>query len=131
MIHLVLRMLRLNNKLTQRQVAEFLEVDRSTYTYYETGKIKPDTKTLTKLCCIFNVSLEVLSEITSGSMEGYLEEYLTGGEDLQNFDNLNSREKRLLMLFRLSREKDEAFKLLEEQVLGSGFSAESGEEEDE
>ena len=33
-----LRSLRLSMGLTQMQVAEALNIDRSTYTYYETGK---------------------------------------------------------------------------------------------
>ena len=28
--------------LTQQQVADRLKIERSTYTYYETGKTKPD-----------------------------------------------------------------------------------------
>ena len=40
---------------TQKQVADLLGVDRSTYSYYELGKIKPDVKTIMKLSEIFKV----------------------------------------------------------------------------
>ena len=35
--------------LTQQQVADRLKIERSTYTYYETGKTKPDINTLIKM----------------------------------------------------------------------------------
>lgn len=53
-----LRSLRLSMGLTQMQVAEALNIDRSTYTYYETGKTVPDVKTIIKLSKIFNVSYQ-------------------------------------------------------------------------
>lgn len=40
---------------TQKQVADLLGVDRSTYSYYELGRIKPDVKTIMKLSEIFRV----------------------------------------------------------------------------
>lgn len=42
--------------LTQQQVAERLKIERSTYTYYETGKTKPDIETIVKLAKVFNVN---------------------------------------------------------------------------
>ncbi len=42
--------------LTQQQVADRLKIERSTYTYYETGKTKPDIETVVKLAKVFNVS---------------------------------------------------------------------------
>ena len=55
-----LRSLRLSMGLTQMQVAEALNIDRSTYTYYETGKTVPDVKTIIKLSKIFNVSYQLI-----------------------------------------------------------------------
>ena len=42
--------------LTQQQVADRLKIERSTYTYYETGKTKPDINTLIKIAKVFNVN---------------------------------------------------------------------------
>lgn len=42
--------------LTQQQVADVLNLDRSTYAYYETGKTTPDIKSVSKLIKIFNIS---------------------------------------------------------------------------
>lgn len=58
-----LKILRENNGYTQQQVAEALNIDRSTYTYYEIGKTTPDINTIIKLAKIFNVSYsDLLSE---------------------------------------------------------------------
>ena len=41
---------------TQKQVADYLGVDRSTYSYYELGKIIPYVKTIMSLSKIFGVN---------------------------------------------------------------------------
>lgn len=41
-------------------MARRLGVDRSTYTYYETGKSQPNLKTLEKLCQILSVDYNTL-----------------------------------------------------------------------
>ena len=48
-------------KLTQQQVADILGIDRSTYTYYETGTNKPSVEVLVKLSEIYNVELSFLA----------------------------------------------------------------------
>ena len=50
-----LRIFRKHCELTQKQVAEILHIDRSTYAYYECGTTEPDLKTIGKLSRIFNV----------------------------------------------------------------------------
>ena len=55
-----LRMLRKSNNLTQKQVAQSLSIDRSTYAYYEIDKTKPDYDTLLRISRIFNVSVDFL-----------------------------------------------------------------------
>lgn len=51
---------RLHNDLTQRQVAEALKLDRSSYAYYETGKCQPSLDTLLKLADLYDVSTDYL-----------------------------------------------------------------------
>lgn len=41
--------------LSQQQVADALNIDRSTYTKYETGKSDPNINTLVKIAKIFNI----------------------------------------------------------------------------
>lgn len=57
-----LRAIRNMRGMTQQQVAEKLGVDRSTYTYYETGKSNVDVNTLLRLASIFNASYKDLLE---------------------------------------------------------------------
>ena len=56
----VLKKLRKEHKLTQRQLANMLYVDCSAVTKWETGKANPDFEKQQKLAQIFNVSLDFL-----------------------------------------------------------------------
>ena len=56
----VLKFMRKRCELTQRQVAEVLHIDRSTYAYYESGTTEPDLKSISKLARIFNIDPMVL-----------------------------------------------------------------------
>ncbi|MDC4241978.1 helix-turn-helix domain-containing protein [Clostridium tertium] len=68
---------RLNKNLTQTQLAEYLYLDRSSISKYETGKQIPETPTLEKLSEFFNISID----------------YLLGKSDLRNNkDILNKKE---------------------------------------
>ena len=58
LINAKLRELRVKSGYTQHQIADILNIDRSTYTYYETGKTSPDITVLAKLSKIFNVSID-------------------------------------------------------------------------
>lgn len=55
-----MRGLREDHDLRQREIAELLHVDRSTYAHYESGRTQPDYESLVKLANFYNVSLEYL-----------------------------------------------------------------------
>ena len=55
-----LRQLRTSKNLTQKDVAEFLGVDRTTYVKYETGASEPNFETLQKLAAFCGVSTDYL-----------------------------------------------------------------------
>lgn len=55
-----LRMLRKQTGITQKEIAQSLNIDRSTYAYYETDKTNPDLNTLRRLANIFHVSTDYL-----------------------------------------------------------------------
>jgi len=55
-----LKELRENYDMPQHQVATALNIDRSTYGYYELDKTRPSLETLVKLAHIYNVSPEQL-----------------------------------------------------------------------
>ena len=58
--HSLLRVLREKEGLTQKQVANYLQLSRSTYTYYELGKRQPSLQTLSRLAELFRVSTDYL-----------------------------------------------------------------------
>ena len=55
-----IKLFRLYNGYTQQQVADILNVDRSTYAYYESGKSVPDIETIIKLARLYNISIDFL-----------------------------------------------------------------------
>ena len=55
-----LRILRKKHQLTQAQMAVLLEVDRSAYSCYETGKTRPDYEKLVALADYFGVTTDYL-----------------------------------------------------------------------
>lgn len=55
-----LRDLREDHDLSQKDVANMLHIDRSSYTRYESGKTRPDYEALILLAEFYHVSLEYL-----------------------------------------------------------------------
>ena len=60
-----LKELRLEKGLLQKNVAELLDVDRTTYAKYETEASEPNRDTLIRLAKIFGVSMDYLLELTN------------------------------------------------------------------
>lgn len=103
-----LRAIRTMRGMTQQQVAEKLGVDRSTYTYYETGKTNVDVKTLLKLADIFHASYMDL-----------LDEHVKVSDSLKNTDayqTLMDDEKNLIDMYRLL-ESSQRKKLVAEIIM--------------
>lgn len=65
--------------LTQQQVADRLKIERSTYTYYETGKTKPDINTLIKIAKVYNISYTKLLEGIEAELEEAVADIHSGG----------------------------------------------------
>ena len=57
-----LRFLRKHQEYSQREVAEQLGIDQTTYSRYETGATEPDIESIKKLAKLFNVSTDYLLE---------------------------------------------------------------------
>lgn len=55
-----LRALRLQAKITQKQLAEMLGVELATISAYETGKIMPSIPKIKKICEIFNINPDTI-----------------------------------------------------------------------
>ena len=121
-----LKYYRENCELSQQQVANALNVDRSTYTYYETGKTTPSASTLLKLSKIFNVPCAVflesinqelnLNSRVADSNGAYLADYEEENTVVTVDDRiygLNKEEKELIASYRVldnhQKEKFDAF----------------------
>lgn len=57
-----LRKLRVNAGFTQQNMADALNINRSTYTYYETGKTEPDIRSLQILSKVLKVDIDIFLE---------------------------------------------------------------------
>ena len=55
-----LKEMRLEKGLTQKEVAEQLEMSTTCYSGYEQGYREPDLKTLIKICKFFEISADYL-----------------------------------------------------------------------
>ena len=74
--------------LTQQQVADRLKIERSTYTYYETCKTKPDIATLIKIAKVFNINYTQLLQGVEDELEDAVADIQSGGptdEDTQKY----------------------------------------------
>lgn len=117
---------------SQQQVAEVLNMHRSTYSYYESGKTEPSLDNICMLAKIFGVSLDYLLdlEIPGGDMPvmgdpGYDDEFRYLRKDaVQRLGDLTDDEKSLIMRFRLMTDKQRR-ELLE--MLGSRGGESSGQ----
>lgn len=64
-----LKFYRDNCELSQQQVANALNIERSTYTYYETGKTTPSASMLLKISKVFNVPCSIFLECINQELD--------------------------------------------------------------
>ena len=90
---------------TQQQVAAVLNVDRSTYTYYETGKTTPDIHTVKLLANLFNLSIDDL--LADEGAENQMNDSVSPEESMQEdallpetANKLTRTERELLLYYR-------------------------------
>lgn len=82
--------------LTQQAVADRLQIHRTTYTKYETGRATPDQQGLVRLAEIFGVSVDcLLGHCSDNSLAD------TAGETV----SLSAEEQALVQLFRRLNEE--------------------------
>ena len=107
-----LRELRIKSGFTQSQIAKILNIDRSTYSYYEIGKTTPDVATLMSLTKIFNISMDSLlgDEISQKSLaqKRSAENYLFSKKNTSHIYELSGEEKELVGLFRVCSKKQQS-----------------------
>lgn len=69
-----IKSLRLQNKLSQEEVAKILNVSQSNYSKYEKGTIVPDLKSLIQLANFYDVSLDYLCDRQWNNQIGYIQD---------------------------------------------------------
>ena len=63
MLNEQLKLIRKKNRFTQQQVSDLLEIERSTYASYETGRNRPDISLLAAFAKIFGITVDYLINI--------------------------------------------------------------------
>lgn len=61
-----LKELRVERKMSQRQVAEYLGISTRAYSHYEIGDREPSVSLLIKLCDLYDVTADYLIGRTDG-----------------------------------------------------------------
>ncbi len=94
-----LKKFRENIGYTQQQMADALNIERSTYAYYETGKTSPSIDTIMRIKDILNVSLEDLLE-SEGKTTAKISDFPSDRSTFDKVYELNKKEKSLVSLYR-------------------------------
>lgn len=84
-----IRKFRESSGYTQKQVSSLLNIERSTYSYYEIGKTIPDLKTLLKLAEIFKKPLMSLLEDEGSGMN-----FSDSPQFTQDYEDLKEKNKK-------------------------------------
>ncbi len=100
MLPVILRKYREKMELTQKQLAETLNIDRSTYSYYETGKSIPPVETLVKLAKIFNTTIDDLLGYEANIPDTVHDDVNIYNRSRENFALLSEEEQSIIMKYR-------------------------------
>ena len=86
-----------NSKYSQQEMADMLNISRSTYTYYETGKSEPGQEKLKTICDILNVDFNTL---LGYSDEGLVASAAADDGVVENFGGLTPSEEQIILAYR-------------------------------
>ena len=117
-----LKAIRKRFNMTQDEVAVFLGVSRSGYTYYETGKSEPSIDTLKKLATIYDITVDEILSMPSKKVMGRKiaeDDIAASGADPIMF--MKKDEKSLVMAYRLASKENK------EKILSEAFALASEE----
>ena len=112
-----LQKMRKERKFTHQNIADFLGVERSTYTYYEIGRRCPSTSTLKKLANLYGVSMSyLLGETAEIDIISQRDVTDAVAEERERFGTLTKEESILIGYFRVMKDEDKEklFKALKE-----------------
>lgn len=100
---LLLRECRLNLNLTQKQVADALNIERSAYTYYETGLSNPTCDFVIRIAKIYNVNYSLFMDALSEDMYDSCDELEFDVEfpKVEKISELSQEEQNLVLAYRV------------------------------
>ena len=104
-----LKKIRKQYKLTQEDVAKFLGISRSGYTYYETGKSLPSIDVLKKLAAMYDTSIDnVVGNTVKNADPRYAKSNLAMEDCSDPLMYMKKDEQEVVMAYRLldDEEKD-------------------------
>jgi transcriptional regulator with XRE-family HTH domain len=132
MISKILKARRTQNGYTQQNIADFLGIDRSTYSYYETGKTQPSTDILARLSCLYQIGLDdfVPDSYRGGSvleLECAIPDGVSLYENTEAFSKLSFEEQQLVMNFRACPDKRRFISAIKDIVEQSSSDDETAE----
>ncbi len=117
-----LKTIRKKYKMTQEDVAVFLGVSRSGYTYYETGKSEPSIEALKKLAAIYDITVdEIVGMPKKKAITKSVSEESLAAKGVDPLMYMKKEEQSLVMAFRLASQENkdkilrEAFALANEE----------------
>lgn len=93
-----LKALREIRDLTQQQIADAVNVSRSSYAYYESGGRFPSIETLTSLSKVYKTSIDAL---VNGELELRNNPPTYKTKEIITFDALDDDEQNLILKYRL------------------------------
>ena len=91
---------RLAHALTQSQVAEALGIERTTYTYYETGGHEPNITRLKELAKLFNTDVATLLGADDMPENGFVADEMSAYNAFDTFTELKKDEAMLVLYYR-------------------------------
>lgn len=118
-----LKRIRKKYKMTQEDIALFLGVSRSGYTYYETGKTTPSVEVLKKLATIYDTTIDEIVGMPSKTTTAVrnVSEENVAGKGVDPLMYMKKEEQNLIMAFRLASKENK------EKILREAFALASEE----
>ena len=98
-----LRSLRESHNLTQQEVADVLNISRSSYAYYETGAHEASVQTVNTLAKMYNVSID---QIVNSDFVLRAPQVPYKTIELQYFDELTEEEREIIIKYRIMSDEN-------------------------
>lgn len=114
----VMRRYRNEHNYTQKKIADYLGIDRTTYSKYETAQRKPELDVIMKLAALYNVSVDEFLKDFFAEKPDKITPLAAASAPSSNKNeeifSLNNDEKQLLLLYRDCIRKKEALEKVRE-----------------